>query len=104
MLWFQSVGIFSQLFLNSRRKSPTCFSILEFMCFGRFPLICFCLCFYEHRMSAEMVACIAVESLSILEKMHSRGYVNPAFDNFIHFLVYLSFLLRFLTEFSIMTC
>lgn len=26
-------------------------------------------------MSAEMVACIAVESLSILEKMHSRGYV-----------------------------
>ena len=27
------------------------------------------------RMSAEMVACIAVESLSILEKMHSRGYV-----------------------------
>lgn len=27
-------------------------------------------------MSAEMVACIAVESLSILEKMHSRGYVH----------------------------
>jgi hypothetical protein len=26
-------------------------------------------------MSAEMVACIAVESLSILDKMHSRGYV-----------------------------
>ena len=25
-------------------------------------------------MSSEMVACIAVESLSILEKMHSRGY------------------------------
>lgn len=41
----------------------------------------------EHRMSAEMVACIAVESLSILEKMHSRGYVNAASDNFIHFLV-----------------
>ncbi|GAU16548.1 hypothetical protein TSUD_167790 [Trifolium subterraneum] len=27
-------------------------------------------------MSAEMVACIAVESLSILDKMHSRGYVH----------------------------
>ncbi|KAL5765203.1 hypothetical protein ACOSQ2_017797 [Xanthoceras sorbifolium] len=27
-------------------------------------------------MSTEMVACIAVESLSILEKMHSRGYVH----------------------------
>ncbi|GMH11522.1 hypothetical protein Nepgr_013363 [Nepenthes gracilis] len=27
-------------------------------------------------MSAEMVACIAVESLSILEKMHARGYVH----------------------------
>jgi len=26
-------------------------------------------------MSAEMVACIAVESLSILEKMHSKGFV-----------------------------
>jgi hypothetical protein len=26
------------------------------------------------RMSTEMVACIAVESISILEKMHSRGY------------------------------
>ncbi|CAJ2665643.1 unnamed protein product [Trifolium pratense] len=27
-------------------------------------------------MSADMVACIAVESLSILDKMHSRGYVH----------------------------
>ncbi|BBN20191.1 hypothetical protein MPTK1_8g17200 [Marchantia polymorpha subsp. ruderalis] len=27
-------------------------------------------------MSTEMVACIAVEALSILEKMHSRGYVH----------------------------
>ncbi|CAH9072219.1 unnamed protein product [Cuscuta europaea] len=27
-------------------------------------------------MSAEMVACIAVESLSILEKLHSKGYVH----------------------------
>ncbi|KAJ9183116.1 hypothetical protein P3X46_007022 [Hevea brasiliensis] len=27
-------------------------------------------------MSSEMVACIAVESVSILEKMHSRGYVH----------------------------
>ncbi|KAJ6702635.1 CASEIN KINASE-RELATED [Salix koriyanagi] len=27
-------------------------------------------------MSSEMVACIAAESLSILEKMHSRGYVH----------------------------
>lgn len=26
------------------------------------------------RMSSEMVACIAVESLSILEKMHAKGY------------------------------
>ena len=26
------------------------------------------------RMSTEMVACIAVESISILEKLHSRGY------------------------------
>ena len=32
------------------------------------------LIWYIHRMSSEMVACIAVESLSILEKMHSRGY------------------------------
>nr|KJB82081.1 hypothetical protein B456_013G175600 [Gossypium raimondii] len=27
-------------------------------------------------MSAKMVACIAVESLSLLEKMHSKGYVH----------------------------
>lgn len=27
-------------------------------------------------MSAEMVACIAVESLSILQKMHAKGYVH----------------------------
>jgi len=27
-------------------------------------------------MSVEMVACIAVESLSILEKMHSKGYID----------------------------
>ncbi|XP_027329675.1 casein kinase 1-like protein HD16 [Abrus precatorius] len=27
-------------------------------------------------MSAEMVACIAIEAISILEKMHSRGYVH----------------------------
>lgn len=33
------------------------------------------LVFWMYRMSAEMVACIAVESLSILEKIHSRGYV-----------------------------
>lgn len=26
-------------------------------------------------MSAEMVSCIAVESLSILDKMHAKGYV-----------------------------
>lgn len=25
------------------------------------------------RMSAEMVACIAIEAISILEKLHSRG-------------------------------
>ncbi|GAU21172.1 hypothetical protein TSUD_10890 [Trifolium subterraneum] len=29
-----------------------------------------------HTMSAEMVACIAIEAVSILEKMHSRGYVH----------------------------
>ncbi|KAF2302013.1 hypothetical protein GH714_031333 [Hevea brasiliensis] len=28
------------------------------------------------RMSIEMVACIAIEAISILEKMHSRGYVH----------------------------
>ena len=27
-------------------------------------------------MTTEMVACIPVESLSILEKMHSRGYAD----------------------------
>ncbi|XP_038885286.1 casein kinase 1-like protein HD16 [Benincasa hispida] len=29
-----------------------------------------------HTMSIEMVACIAIEAISILEKMHSRGYVH----------------------------
>ncbi|CAJ2674709.1 unnamed protein product [Trifolium pratense] len=29
-----------------------------------------------HTMTAEMVACIAIEAVSILEKMHSRGYVH----------------------------
>lgn len=29
-------------------------------------------------MSQEMVACIAVEALSILEKLHAKGYVPPA--------------------------
>ncbi|KAF3788887.1 Casein kinase I [Nymphaea thermarum] len=29
-----------------------------------------------HNMSTEMVACIAIEAISILEKMHSRGYVH----------------------------
>lgn len=33
-----------------------------------------CVFFFFCSMSSEMVACIAVESLSILEKMHSRGY------------------------------
>ncbi|KAJ6818689.1 casein kinase 1-like protein HD16 [Iris pallida] len=28
------------------------------------------------RMSSEMVACIAVESISILEKVHSKGYIH----------------------------
>lgn len=27
-------------------------------------------------MSVEMVACIAIEAISILEKMHSRGLVS----------------------------
>ncbi|XP_061367501.1 casein kinase 1-like protein HD16 isoform X1 [Gastrolobium bilobum] len=30
----------------------------------------------SHTMSTEMVACIAIEAVSILEKMHSRGYVH----------------------------
>ncbi|KAG8656422.1 casein kinase 1-like protein HD16 isoform X2 [Manihot esculenta] len=30
----------------------------------------------SHTMSIEMVACIAVEAISILENMHSRGYVH----------------------------
>lgn len=30
----------------------------------------------SHSMSTEMVACIAIEAISILEKMHSRGYVH----------------------------
>ncbi|KAF3963703.1 hypothetical protein ACB098_05G042700 [Castanea mollissima] len=30
----------------------------------------------SHIMSTEMVACIAIEAISILEKMHSRGYVH----------------------------
>ncbi|KAG2728974.1 hypothetical protein I3760_01G228900 [Carya illinoinensis] len=30
----------------------------------------------SHIMSIEMVACIAIEAISILEKMHSRGYVH----------------------------
>ncbi|XP_004141661.1 casein kinase 1-like protein HD16 isoform X2 [Cucumis sativus] len=29
-----------------------------------------------HTMSVEMVACIAIEAISILEKMHSRGYIH----------------------------
>ncbi|RYQ85274.1 hypothetical protein Ahy_B10g104780 isoform C [Arachis hypogaea] len=31
---------------------------------------------YSHTMSTEMVACIAIEAISILEKIHSRGYVH----------------------------
>lgn len=30
----------------------------------------------SHMMSIEMVACIAIEAISILEKMHSKGYVH----------------------------
>ncbi|OAY76608.1 Casein kinase I isoform delta-like [Ananas comosus] len=30
----------------------------------------------SHTMSTEMVACIAIEAISILEKMHSKGYVH----------------------------
>ncbi|KAK6912755.1 Protein kinase domain [Dillenia turbinata] len=30
----------------------------------------------SHTMSIEMVACIAIEAISILEKMHSKGYVH----------------------------
>lgn len=34
---------------------------------------CYNFSFCGFRMSAEMVACIAIEAISILEKMHSRG-------------------------------
>ena len=34
-------------------------------------------------MSAEMVACIAIESISILEKMHSKGSVNTTDYSFL---------------------
>jgi serine/threonine protein kinase len=30
----------------------------------------------SHSMSVEMVACIGIEAISILEKMHSKGYVH----------------------------
>lgn len=30
------------------------------------------------QMTQEMVACIAVEALSILEKLHAKGYAYPA--------------------------
>lgn len=35
-------------------------------------------------MSGEMVSCIAVESLSILDKMHAKGYVIVVFSNMIY--------------------
>jgi hypothetical protein len=31
-------------------------------------------------MSVEMVACIAIEAISILEKMHSKGLVTATYD------------------------
>jgi len=34
-------------------------------------------------MSREMVACIAIESISILEKMHSKGSVNTTDYSFL---------------------
>jgi hypothetical protein len=34
-------------------------------------------------MSPEMVACIAIESISILEKMHSKGSVNTTDYSFL---------------------
>ena len=44
-----------------------------------YELINFCLsnflpCSFNYRMSIEMVACIAIEAISILEKMHSKGW------------------------------
>ncbi|KAI5000346.1 hypothetical protein ZWY2020_004935 [Hordeum vulgare] len=33
-------------------------------------------CNNSHTMSVEMVACIAIEAISILEKVHSKGYVH----------------------------
>ncbi|KAB5565186.1 hypothetical protein DKX38_005240 [Salix brachista] len=43
---------------------------------GEFLEVLFMLTTNHVMMSSEMVACIAAESLSILEKMHSRGYVH----------------------------
>lgn len=39
-----------------------------------FDVLFFAFLLINVRMSAEMVSCIAVESLSILEKMHTKGY------------------------------
>jgi hypothetical protein len=36
------------------------------------------------RMSTEMVACIAVEAISILEKLHSRGYIPISWGGNMH--------------------
>lgn len=36
------------------------------------------------RMSTEMVACIAVEAISILEKLHSRGYIPMSWGRNMH--------------------
>lgn len=41
--------------------------------FGTILIISSCASFW-HRLSEEMVACIAVEGISILEQLHLRGY------------------------------
>ncbi|KAG6514451.1 hypothetical protein ZIOFF_024810 [Zingiber officinale] len=38
----------------------------------------------SHTMSIEMVACIAIEAISILEKVHSKGWVFSWFQEYVH--------------------
>lgn len=47
-------------------------------------LILFFMLLLNSRMSIEMVACIAIEAISILEKMHSRGWGVILFFLLVH--------------------
>ncbi|PWA60577.1 protein kinase family protein [Artemisia annua] len=61
-------------FLVCKKKMATSPEML--CCFCPAPFKQFLEIVVNMKMSSEMVACIAVEALSILEKMHSRGYVH----------------------------